>query len=383
MITPEKPIINRDSPLPLYKQVEEWLRGQITNSVWRAGDMLPSVKSLCGQLDGINHLTVRQAINCLVQEGVLYAVQGRGTFVTERVEKTLRIALVLPNLDDEFTREIAHGVQEILDDVRMVSEDGGPTRPRATTVVLDSRRNAQKEDDNIWSLSDMPLDGAIIFPLAFGRIAERLLQFKLDHFPFVLVDAFIPELNFDSVRADHYKGAYEATMHLLKGGRRRLAWVGNRTGYYSCRERHEGFRDAINDFGLPYDRSLVFDLGGGSPTAPFKEALHRTFEKMQTNQLLPDGIVAGSDLEAIAWLEILQSHNICVPEQVAVVGFDDHPDAAHAMPPLTTVRQPAREIGSQAAKLVLERIANPGDDSKQLILPVSLVIRDSSVPKIE
>lgn len=378
MATLEKPMLDRDAPLPLYRQVEEWLRNQIARGVWKTGDILPSVKSLCEQLDGINHLTVRQAMKGLVREGLLYSIQGRGTFVSEREIKPLRIALVLPNLDDEFTREIAHGVQEVLDGERLSCEDGGATLPCATTVVLDSRRNAQKEDDNIGALEDMALDGAVIFPLAFGRIAERLLQLKLDRFPFVLVDGAVPGLDFDSVRGDHYKGAYELTRHLLEGGRRRLAWVGNLSGYFSAHERYEGYRDALNDFGLPCDRKSVFALKVESPTAPFTDALEDILKQMIAAPMLPDAIICGSDLEALAWLEMLKNRSIKVPGQIAVVGFDDHSEAARSVPSLTTARQPVREIGRQAARLMLERVSQPLEKPKQIVLPVTLVVRHSS-----
>jgi len=373
MSSPPSFKIDRDSPLPLYKQVERWLRSQIEAGVYRPGDMLPSTKALCESFGGINHLTVRQAISSLVQDGLLFSVHGRGTYVREPKEQQLKIALVLPNLDDEFTREIAKGAQEVLD---RDGADGGA--PGSALVMLDSRRNAQKEIDNIGHIEDLPLDGAIIMPLDYGDLVEHLVRLKSDDFPLVLVDSVVEGVAFPAVTSDNYNGGYLAAQHLLERGRRNLAWFGNCKGYFSARQRFEGFRDAINDRGLAYNRKWMFEYKMESPTASFLESMGEIVTRIVREKMPIDGIVCASDVEAVACVDMLQERGVGVPGQIAVVGFDDIAEARRCIPPLTTVRQPMREMGRRAAQMILKRIRQSASPEQIIKLPVELIVREST-----
>src|SRR5687768_3441805 len=141
--------VNRVAPritLPLYRQVEAYLRDQIMSGSLASGDMLPSVRELCEQFGGINHLTVRQAKKQLTEENLVRSVQGRGSFVTAQEARQQRIALVLPHLEDALFTRIAKGAQEVLE------EEG------VRSLILDSRGSDSTEADHIHSLRSLPLD---------------------------------------------------------------------------------------------------------------------------------------------------------------------------------------------------------------------------------
>ena len=374
-------VLDRESPLPIYRQVQAWLRQLIESGALPPGTMVPPVKLLCERLGGINHQTVRQAISLLVQEGVLSAVPGRGAIVASRAERTVKIALVLPNLDSELTLRIAHGVQSVFD-AEIIPVDGMEPlrREKANVVILDSRHNLQKEIENIAHLEDLPLDGAIILPVVYGDIVKHLVRLQSNDFPVVLVDCVVPGLTFPSVVADNYGGCYTVTKHLLERGRKRLAWIGPSPATFSSAvQRFEGFRDAIGDFDLPFNRKLVFHIEPSLPSDPQEPLLQDIIDALVQGTIpRPDGIVCDNDGIALTCMRMLQAHGLKIPGDISVVGFDDLQEAGSCEPPLTTVRQPIHELGAAAARLILARIFNKEFSSAGEKLPVELIVRQSS-----
>lgn len=348
--------------IPLYRQIERYLRHQIESGACKPGDMIPAVDTLRAQFGGVNHLTVRQAIKSLVADGLVESVRGRGTFVTQRAARNRHVALVLPHLDDVLNARIARGAQRVLEAAGLMA------------VICDSNHEPDKEVDTIHHLRDLPLGGAIIFPIPHGDIAEQLVRMKLEGFPFVLVDRHLEDIAMPAVVVDNYRGSYQMTEHIVKTGRACLAWLGA-LNLSSSRERLAGFRDALADHGVPLHRHLVIDISDA-------QAAHQSLSA-QLNQLLkskspPDAIVFCNDTLAIEGLEILRRKKIAVPSQIAVAGFDDLPLAAHTRPPLTTVHQPMERIGEEAAHLLLERMENPHAAPRLVMLPVEIVVRQSA-----
>jgi DNA-binding LacI/PurR family transcriptional regulator len=379
MITTKSSLnLKRDSVTPLYKQVESWLRQQIDSGAYSPGMLIPSTKELCRQMGGINHLTVRQAISELTKSGLLRSIQGKGTFVAGVKVRLWKVALVLPNMEDQLPLAIAQGVQDVFSGT-LYCEKGvekSINRIRATISLFDSRRNNVRQSENIGHLEDMSLDGAIIFPVTTGKTTDYLVKLKADAFPVVLVDSLIPGLNFFSVVVDNYKGAYEATSYLLKNKKRRIAWIGSKDGHSTALERFEGFRDAINDAGFPYDKNLCFDIALELPS--HEEELKKIIEKILALPSLPEALVCDNDIHAMMCIRLLQQRGLNIPENMAVVGFDDVKEAESFSPALTTVRQPMREMGRKAAELMLDLLENPKMAPLSIRLPVSLSIRESA-----
>ena len=358
---------------PLYRQVEEYLRAQIASGALSSGDMLPPVKDLCEQFGGINHLTVRQAIKNLAEENLVRSVQGRGSFVCQQSKRERRVALVLPYLEDTLFIRIAKGAQEALE------SDG------VHTIILDSRGSGGVEDDHISNLENLPLDGALIFPIADSNIAEQIFKLKLDGFVFVLLDRYFEDISAPCVVADNYGGGYAGARHLVERGRRRVAWIGE-TRATSARLRLDGFRAALNDAGIACPQAQIKPIATEyEPDVPYFDSMRARVraavdELWQTsskpNASAPDALMCCNDLTALSALERLRELNISVPRDVAVVGFDDIHQAATEG--LTTIRQPMLEVGSQAALMLLERMKNPRLPAEKRILPVELIVRETS-----
>ena len=362
--------IPKNSSQPLYRQVESYLRGQITSGKLQSGDMLPSVKELCGQFGGINHLTVRQAIKNLTEESLVRSVQGRGSFVTEQNVRDRRIAIVLPHLEDTLFVRIAKGAQEVL-------ETGG-----VHTIILDSRGSEGVEAGHIENLRTLPLDGALIFPIARSNIAEQVFKLKLEEFCFVLVDRYFEDIAAPCVVVDNYQGGYASGEYLAKSGRKRVAWIGELRST-PARLRLDGFRAALNDADVACPNVLIQNLEIASTVPNSYHLAARESVRGAVDRLLAltpqiDGLFCCDDATALSALERLKEAGVRVPEDVALVGFDDVPEAASSRPTLTTVRQPMLQMGREAAQMLLERMANKDSVIEKKILPIDLIVRETA-----
>ncbi|MBI4025343.1 MAG: GntR family transcriptional regulator [Verrucomicrobia bacterium] len=359
------PPLDRQSPVPLHRQIEHWVREQIATGFLAPGNMLPSVKTLCEQFGGVNHLTVRQALKSLATEGIVKPVQGRGVFVAESKTRLRRVAFIVPLLNSEMTLKIAQGIQGVFQTANIRS------------VIMDSCWDFQKELDNISQLEDLPLDGAIIWPVTYGDIAERIFKLKIDGFPLVLVDCEFKEIEIPSVVVDNYKGSYDLTQHLVARGRRRVAWLGDPRPS-STQARLNGFRDALNDHGLVCNRALIKDLKLPAPAAPDQPVIFKLVRQLVAHKPRPDAIVFQSDYIAMIGMTELKRLGVKIPQDIAVAGFDDLQETARTDPPLTTVAQPMERIGAEAARLLIQRMEHKNLSPKSVVLPVQLVVRDSS-----
>ncbi len=351
----------------LHRRIERELRSWIQEGQLGKGARLPSTRELCVKFGGVNHQTVRHALKTLIDEGLLESSQGRGVFVASSIKKNFRVALILPNLEDEFTVQIAQGASTVLN-------EGG-----FHSVIMDAGRNAERELANIRQLEDLPLDGAIIFPLPYSDMAEQILRLKIDHFPFVLVDSYLPALQTDVVTSDDYREFYDLTKALLQKGYRRIAWLGIHQPL-TIRDRLDGYRDALGDFDLPVKRNLIryVDVEGASPIAPFHENAEKVIRELVDGPARPDAIMCANDLIALFLLEQMQRMGLRAPADIAVTGFDGLHRGTTYSPTLTTVQRPIAEMGSMAARMLLERIENKRTPFRRVVLRGEVVLRQSA-----
>ncbi|KQU55687.1 LacI family transcriptional regulator [Sphingomonas sp. Leaf339] len=170
---------------------------------------------------------------------------------------------------------------------------------------------------------------------------------------------------------DNVAGGQSATQHLIERGRRRIAFLGNATDHYpEFYDRYRGYVQALSAAGLSPDRALQI------PSISTEEDGVRAAKELLARGVTFDGIVAASDLIALAAMRVLAGAGIIVPDDVAIVGFDDIPAAGLANPPLTTVVQDAGTAGRRLVELLLARIK--GDLAASLVLPTRLTVRRSS-----
>ncbi|MDA8384822.1 MAG: LacI family DNA-binding transcriptional regulator [Actinomycetota bacterium] len=178
--------------------------------------------------------------------------------------------------------------------------------------------------------------------------------------------------SYDNVSVDNRTGVRELTSHLISHhSYASLGFVAGPHGSPDSAERFRGFCEALGTAGLPVPEAPTAE--GNFTEIGGRKAMHRLIEQAE----LPRAIVFGNDEMAIGALSVLHDSSLRVPEDVAITGFDDIAVARHLHPPLTTVRQPMRELGEQAVSLLFARIQDPRSSRKSVYLSTELVVRAS------
>lgn len=360
------------NPRVRYIKIVDFYRDQILSGRLPAGTRLPTEVEITEEYK-LSRGTVRQALNVLVEEGLLERVQGRGTFVgqspliqtyqplppTER-----RIGLILNQMSDQLNMDILIGVEQVLKSKDYQLNFAYNQEDSQQLAIIIDRLRADKAA------------GLIIFPVSNVIHDNLLSQLQVDKLPFVFVDRYIPDLDIDYVVVNNRAGAYRATEHLLFLGHIRIGFA---YGYpdalltTSVRDRFEGYRQALQDYEVPYDDSLL--LVDNQQIGPVSSGV---YEEMLLQKERPEAIFVVNDWEALKLLQAAQRCGLRIPEDLALVSFDDLPLAAHLNPPLTTIAQPRIELGVQAANLLLSRIEGKfSGPPKHIELPTNLVVRES------
>jgi LacI family transcriptional regulator len=208
------------------------------------------------------------------------------------------------------------------------------------------------------------LDGVIV---TATRTGDPLIpQLIANGTPFVVHGKHEdPRVSF--VDVDNETGAYTAVSHLVRLGRRRIALISGPSTNLAAEDRKRGYLKALNQRRVRVDESLIVH-GDFTETSSY-EAMQRLLP------LEPDAVFVASDSMAHGALRALRSAGKRVPDEVALVGFDDMPQAATTNPPLTTVRQPIRQAGALAVETLLDILENGQEPPRRIILPTELVVR--------
>lgn len=191
--------------------------------------------------------------------------------------------------------------------------------------------------------------------------------------PVVAIDPHTGRTGPSTIEADNVGGAKAATEHLIGLGHRRIAHVRGRTDLVSARLREQGYRQALEAAGIPFDPQLV--RVGGYRAAETTDAARELLSLPER----PTAVFSANDLSAIRVLEVARELGLRVPEDLSVVGFDNVPEAANAEPALTTVAQPLHRMGAEAVRLLLGLLSGLNTE-EHLLLPARLVVRASTAP---
>jgi LacI family transcriptional regulator, galactose operon repressor len=211
------------------------------------------------------------------------------------------------------------------------------------------------------------IDGVIVSSMLIDDpLIERLSESQR---PFITIGRHPTNDRLNFVDVDNRAGAYQGVSYILHTGRKRIAMITGPRNMIAGLDRHLGYEDALRERGLHLQPELVVE-GNFSDISGY----------LAMKQLLPqcpDAVFVASDVMAFAAMRAIQEAGLCIPEDIAVVGFDDIPTAATSKPPLTTVRQPIQRTGRVAAEMLIERIERPETQSCRIVLPTELVIRSS------
>ncbi len=288
----------------------------------------------------LNH---HPTVDAALSERVMHIVQRYG-FVPNPTAtglakgRTRLIGVLAPPLTWPAIPEIVRGIAEYIEDTTY-------------EIVLYSISLKRDHSDVIDRILEMRMVSGLVAIMP-GELARHLTNRYQHGLPLVMIDDQEKPTRVPWVGIDNIAGAYEATQHLLTLGYRRVAHIVGPQSYHCAIERYEGYRRALQDAGITPDPTLL--LQGNFDVASGRHSAEQLF--VRDKRSLPDAIFVGNDQMAYGVLEVAERQGIRVPEDIAVVGFDDNMLSSHTRPPLTTVRQPFSEMGSQAIELLLAMI---------------------------
>lgn len=322
------------------------------------------------RLAGVSTATVSRALNDsgkiapATRRAIEAAVEQLGyrpnTIARSLVTKaTQTIALLLPDISNPFYASLVSGIQQ------------HALKSGNTMLLCMTEGNAEQEEQYLSLLRAKQVDGALVDGLVLPP--ERIARFVEDGFPIVCLDRDVDSPSVPLVQVDNRLGARLAIDHLLSLGHRRIAHV---TGAPSriAEERLAGYGESLASVGLAVDRNLV--ARGGFT----EEGGYTATKLLLESGLEPTAVFAANDLSALGAITAIAAAGLLVPADVSVVGFDDLRLAAFTSPPLTTVQQPAVEIGEHAAQLLLDLIQGRAPEQLRFLHEPKLIVRESTAP---
>ena len=314
-----------------------------------------------------NVLNRPEVVSGPTRERVLDAIAALG-FVRNESARHLRaghsrtIGLVVLDIANPFFTDVARGVDDVVD-------------PAGLAVILcNSDDRPEKESAHLDVLAEQRVQGVLITPTA--ELSPNLDSLRRRGIPVVLVDRRAPSADQCAVAVDDVLGGRLAAEHLLERGHRRIAFIGGASGLPQVQERHAGVVAAVREATGDEDALLVLSpqhltVGGG------REAAARIVGLPAARR--PTAAVCANDLLALGVLQEMVRQGVRVPEEFAIVGYDDIDFAAAAAVPLTSVRKPRQALGQRAAELLLDEARGEGHVHVQEVFEPTLVVRESSM----
>jgi len=328
---------------------------------------MPTIREVA-DLAGVSPATVSRVLNGFphiradVRRRVLDAIAALG-YEPNRVAQRLRathsrlVGILVADITNPFLSTVVAGMEAVF------FENG------FSVLMSNTNSDVQKELDYLRIMENEGVAGLAVVPSSenvawVGELAGR-------GFPLVVIDRRVNNASVDTVLSDNVAGARAAVEHLIQLGHRRIGHIGGPLRLTSGRERYRGYQEAMQEAGLPIDADWVrfadHQHAGGYAAAVELLAVDPP----------PTAIFIENNMMTLGALNAIHDQDQRIPQDVAIVGFDDMPWAVSLNPPLTAVAQSTEAIGSRAAHLLLERINEPDLPARTVVVETRLVIRAS------
>jgi DNA-binding LacI/PurR family transcriptional regulator len=317
---------------------------------------------------GVSVATVSRVLNNQptvspeLRSRVLEAVEELG-YRRDRVARSLRvkrsqiIGLIISDIRNAFFTAVARGVEDV------AYQHG------YSLVLCNTDEDPAKERLYVDTILAQRVAGAILSPVAeVGNYCSVLLERGI---PVVSMDRRMLDLDVDTVVVTNFEGAYQAVSHLVRQGHRRIGFIGGILQATTGRERFEAYKQALTDHGIDLEDDLM-TIGDS-----MQESGYRLASRLLGMEEPPTAIFAANNRMTLGGLDAIQERGLHIPQDVALVGFDDMPWAELLDPPLTVVAQPTYDLGQIAADMLIARISDPDRPVQEITLDTTLVVRQS------
>ncbi|GAB3692280.1 LacI family DNA-binding transcriptional regulator [Saccharopolyspora tripterygii] len=267
------------------------------------------------------------------------------------------MALLVLDLANPFFVDLARGAEEAAHEAGL------------NVITCNSGQRVELESSYLSMLAEQRVRGVLLSPV--DTTGERLHAFARSGIPRVFVDRTVPEVQGSSVAVDDVAGGALAARHLAETGHREIAMVNGPSLLAQCRDRESGARSALEgaDVRLSVLESAALDVASGRDAGA----------RLLGMSPRPTAVFCANDLLALGLLQAMVAAGVRVPDEMAIVGYDDIEFAGAAAVPLTSVRQPARKLGRTAAELLIDETSGERPvRHRRLVFQPELVVRDST-----
>lgn len=266
------------------------------------------------------------------------------------------IGLIIPDISNYYFTEIASIIEQRLNDAGY------------NMILCNSNENLELEIQHIQQLKAYMVSGMIIAPTTMDFDYKKLVASQ--DYPIVFIDRKLSTLQGDSIIADGACAVEEAVSYLIKKGHKRIGFIGANRGLSTTANRFLGYQNALKKNGIPLDSSLC--VFGEPKINPAMSLCSQLFSQTNISALL-----VSSSLMSIGAVQFFTKNNIKIPEQIALIGYDDYIWSTITAPPLSTIKQPTSEIGYKAAETMLNRLEKGNTPITEILLNSEFIIRES------
>ncbi|MBP2110605.1 GntR family transcriptional regulator [Paenibacillus silagei] len=364
--------VDKSDKTPMYQYIMNDIKHKIETGELRPHDPLPTQIDLAKEYN-TSEITSRRALSDLVQEGYVYRIRGKGSFIQEKTAaaeakpiSTLFFAhlnLELNNFSHPFFSEMFDGIREVC------GENG------VAFHLWDMGTDYQLPEDPNAGIILLTTTAADSFDI------ERLTAWRQEERRMVTVHFYYPHLGIPYVIVDNLTGGYLATQHLISLGHRRIGIIVTGKSIMEINQefslRLQGYRLALTQHQIPFDPQLVAFMDEEQESVKLGA---EGFEKLMELEDPPTAIFATSDYKAIGAMNAARAAGMRVPQDISIMGYDDMKLGEIAYPSLSTVNQNTRKVGERAAEILLFELAGAGQQLiKDEIVP-TLIPRASTGP---
>ncbi|KRF10055.1 GntR family transcriptional regulator [Paenibacillus sp. Soil766] len=368
-------------PSLLYLQIADKAIGIIQSRRLQPHDPVPSEGELA-KLFGVSRMTSKLALERLVEQGLVYRLPRRGTFLSEHrdgdpyngelpsenkalpeVKQSNQIALIVPHLSDYTSKIIAAAEIEV--------------RKHDCDLILKISKDKDDEDRCLQRLVEGGIGGIILFPQGRKTCSDQVLRLKLQQFPIVIIDRIFREVQIDCVYHDHYQGSYQMTKYLIEKGHREIGYTSNSIDNITSREeRYQGYIQALLDHAISVKNQYIHFKSVLCNPSRINESDPEQERFIQENPQMT-ALMCGDDHVAISTLYTALSMGVSVPDKLSIVGFSDIQLSALTPIPLTTVRQDTGQLAQSAFNLLMKRINHSHEKPITIKIQTKIVERKS------
>ncbi|PSA97388.1 GntR family transcriptional regulator [Bacillus halotolerans] len=356
--------------LPKYALVKEEISSWINQGKILPDQKIPTENELMQQF-GVSRHTIRKAIGDLVSQGLLYSVQGGGTFVASRSAKSAlhsnkTIGVLTTYISDYIFPSIIRGIESYL------SEQG------YSMLLTSTNNNPDNERRGLENLLSQHIDGLIVEPTKSALQTPNIgyyLNLEKNGIPFAMINASYAELAAPSFTLDDVKGGVMAAEHLLSLGHTHMMGIFKADDTQGVK-RMNGFIQAHRERELFPSPDMIVTFTTEEKESRLLEKVKETLEKNSKN--MPTAILCYNDEIALKVIDMLREMDIKVPEDMSIVGYDDSHFAQISEVKLTSVKHPKSVLGKAAAKYVIDCLEHKKPKQEDVIFEPELIIRQSA-----